>query len=303
MRIVFAGSSEFALPSLRALAEAGHEVTLVLTAADRPGDRGRLAARPVSDLARKMGLAVAQPLRLTAATPEVEAARADLLVVCAYGQLLPEAVLAAFPLRAWGVHPSLLPRHRGASPIAAAILAGDDTTGVTIYAMDERMDAGPILAQATIAVEPRATTPSLTRELAQVASVLLVKALEQQRSGELTATPQDELLATYSHKLSRRDGVISWTMAAVEIDRLVRALQPWPGTSCELQGGPVKLLAGEPQPGDNAGHAPGALLGWEGDSARVATGAGAYLIHSVQPPSGKPMTPAAYVRGRRPGVR
>ncbi len=301
MRVAFAGSSQFSLPSLRALAHAGHDVVVVVTAPDQPGDRGRPAPRPVRDLARELGLAVAQPPRFTAAVvSELQSARAELLIVCAYGQLLRRSVLEAFPLGAWGVHPSLLPRHRGAAPIAAAILEGDATTGVTIYSMDERMDAGPILTRAEVRVHPRATTPALTRELAEIAAELLVRTLEQHTSGALIPAPQDEEQASYTSKLTREDALVSWSMTAAHIDRLVRGLQPWPGTRCQLVGSTVKLLAGEPLTAGSGPGAPGDVLGTQGESLEVATGAGAYLIHLVQPPSAKPMTPAAFLRGRRP---
>lgn len=304
MRIAFAGSAEFSLPSLRALAGAGHEVVVVLTAPDRVGDRGRPAPRPVRDLAAELGLPVAQPERLTAtAVSELQSARAELLVVCAYGQLLRKPVLEAFPLGAWGVHPSLLPRHRGASPIASTILGGDPTTGVTIYAMDERMDAGPILARVELPVAPRATTPVLADQLAQAGADLLLRTLTRYEAGAVVPTPQDETQATYSHKLSRADAAVCWSAPAVQIDRLVRALQPWPGAVCQLGGTTVKLLEGEPLPAAGEAASPGSLVGTVGESVKIATGEGAYLVHLVQPPSARSMTPAAFLRGRRRSAR
>jgi methionyl-tRNA formyltransferase len=301
LRVAFAGSADFSLPSLRALVEAGHEVVLVLTAPDRLGDRGRPARRPVRDLAREMGLPVAQPARLAGpALAELESAKAELLVVCAYGQLLRQPALEAAPNGAWGVHPSLLPRHRGAAPIASAILAGDRSTGVTIYSMDERMDAGPILAQVELPLHPRATTPTLTDVLAAAGAELLLRTLEGYESGEVVPSPQDESRATYSHKLTRADAAISWSLPAVQIDRLVRALQPWPGAICELSGAAVKLLDGEPVPAGGEVAPPGSAIGAVGESVQVATGEGAYLVHLVQPPSARPMTPAAFLRGQRP---
>jgi len=303
VRVVFAGSGEFSIPSLRALAASSHPVELVITAPDATGNRGRPAPRPVRDLARELGLAVSQPVRLTrewqAATPQLAA---EALVVCAYGQLIPASVLALFPRGALGVHPSLLPRHRGASPIAAAILGGDAVTGVTIYQMDERLDAGPIVAQEQLAIPATATTPQLERELAKVGARLLLGVLDQLQLGEVHAWPQELGAVTYSRKVSRMDGEVDWYLPAREIERRLRALSPWPGVSVPLGGARVKLLAGSAiasPPGLEAAL-PGALVGGDGDVAVVSTGDGAFAIDLVQPPGGRPMAPLAYLRGRRP---
>ncbi len=305
MRVVFAGSGEFSLPSLRALAASGHPLTLVITAPDRSGSRGRPAPRPVRDLAHELGLPVEQPARLSAdwagAAPLVSA---DLLVVCAYGQLIPASVLQLFPQGALGVHPSLLPCHRGASPIAAAILAGDSETGVSIYRMDERLDAGPLLAQERVPILGDATNMELERALAEVGARLLVAALAGLDRGEAVLSTQDEGRATYSHKVSRRDGELDWSLPAREIDRKLRALSPWPGVSVLLAGIRVKLLAGtaEPLP-EGVAAAPGTVIGSDADSILVGTGLGAYRVSLVQPPGGRPMPPPAFLRGRRAPVR
>ncbi|MHB1500826.1 MAG: methionyl-tRNA formyltransferase [Candidatus Dormibacteria bacterium] len=304
MRVAFAGSAGFSVPSLRALAESEHEVVRVLTVPDGLGARGHAAPRPVRDLALELGLPVAQPPRLTASRVlELELDRAELLIVCAYGQLLPEGVLATFGRGAWGVHPSLLPRHRGASPIPSAILAGDETTGVTIYQMDLRMDAGPILMQAAIPVPPRTTSPKLSEELALVASELLLETLHQAEEGNLSPMPQDDLVASYCAKMSRGDSVTSWDMPAEKIDRLVRALQPWPGAVAELGGRQLKLLSGEAMAAPDGSAPPGTVIGTVGEAVVVATGAGAYLVQLVQPSSSRAMTPAAFLRGQRQSGR
>ncbi|HUY55293.1 MAG TPA: methionyl-tRNA formyltransferase [Candidatus Nanopelagicaceae bacterium] len=303
MEVVFAGSAEFSLPSLTAVAGSLHPVKLVITAPDARGSRGRPAPRPVRDLAQQLGLPTAQPGRLSRewalATP---ALAGDVLVVCAYGQLIPATVLELFPNGALGVHPSLLPRHRGASPVAAAILAGDGVTGVTIYQMDERLDAGPILAQEEIAISPGATTPELERELADVGARLLIQVLEDAQHGECHPRPQDPGAATYSHKATRLDGELDWALPGLEIERRLRALSPWPGVSVLLGGARVKLLAGTARawPAGAALATPGTLIGGEGDSALISTGDGAFQISRVQPPGARPMGPQAFLRGRRP---
>lgn len=302
MRIAFAGSTTFSLPSLTALAGGPHELAWVLTAAERRGDRGRPAERPVRDLAQCLRLPVLQPERADArALTAAGAGDADLLIVCAYGQLLSDSVLALFHHGAWGVHPSLLPRHRGASPVASAILAGDVETGVSIYQMERRLDAGPVLAQVSAGVPPRATTPALTEMLASKAADLLLRTLESFTAGELEPRSQDEALATYAPKVTRGSGAVSWRMPAITIDRAVRALQPWPGTRADLCGSPVKLLSGEVMAprADIADAAPGDLLGIRDNAVAIATGAGAYLLQKLQPPGSRPMSALAFLHGRR----
>lgn len=302
MRVAFAGSGEFAVPSLRAVARSGHAVALVLTAPNRLGDRGRAAPRPIRDLALELGLPLAQPERLTPTVlGGLGADDAELLVVCDYGQLIPAAVLQSFSKGAVGVHPSLLPKLRGAAPIPAAILAGDQETGVTIYQMDKRMDAGPILAQRVEPISQTTTTPSLSRVLAQLAADLLVETLAHLDDLRVGAVAQDENRATYTAKAVRSDGELSWDLSAERIDRMVRALQPWPGTVVRLAGGTVKVLAGHPRdlPETPTTYAPGTVLKVQAGSALVATGDGAYELDLVQPPGRTPMAAASYLRGRR----
>ena len=295
MRVVFAGSSEFALGPLRALVSSRHQVLAVITAPDRPGHRGRPAPRPVRSLALAVDVPVLQPLRLGAQdlAPALRSG-AELLVVCAYGQLVRRPVLEAFPRGAVGVHPSLLPRHRGASPVAATILAGDLETGVSIYQLDERLDAGPVLARSVIAVPPGATTPELEAALGEVAADLLPATLDDLEMGRLDPRPQEEALATYAPQLARADGKVSWEQPAEEIERLLRALQPWPGVTVELGGLEVKLLAGRALPGPPAASSPASLV--------VPTADGAFQIDVVQPPGRRPMSAAAFLRGRRSPV-
>lgn len=302
MRVAFAGSAEFSLPSLRALANSAHQVELVITAPDRTGSRGRPAPRPVRELASELGLSVIQPVRLSredlVAAP---AGTAQVLAVCAYGQLLHRSVLDLFPKGAVGVHPSLLPRHRGASPIQAAILAGDTESGVTIYQMDERLDAGPVLAQERLPLPPSLTATELSDELAARGGSLLVSVLDELEAGASEPSPQADADATYSAKVGRLDGELDWSLPALDIERRLRALHPWPGVSVPMGGERVKLIAGRVgrPPDGSAVPEPGAVLeGWP-DFVLVGTADGSFKVELVQPAGGRVMAPAAYLRGRR----
>jgi methionyl-tRNA formyltransferase len=308
VRVAFAGSAEFSVPSLQALANSAHSVALVITAPDRPGSRGRSASRPVRDLALDLGLPVLQPARLSPEDMEsLPSGQADILAVCAYGQLVPRSVLNLFPRGAVGVHPSLLPRHRGASPIQAAIMAGDTETGVTIYQMDERLDAGPILVEVSVPLPPNRTATELSEELAERGGSLLVRALGELEAGEAKPRPQADLDATYTPKLGRQDGELDWRLPALQIERRLRALLPWPGVSVPVGGERVKLIAGRavPAPDGASDLGPGSVLEAPGDTLLVGTGAGIFRVELIQPPGRRPMAPGAYLRGHRdsPGGR
>ncbi|MFN2452149.1 MAG: methionyl-tRNA formyltransferase [Candidatus Dormibacteria bacterium] len=299
LRLAFLGTAEFAVPSLRACAEQ-HEVVRVVTQPERPGHRGAPAPRPVADVARELGLPVEQPRRLRdpEATGALLALELDALVVAAYGQLLPARLLDGPRLGGVNVHGSLLPRWRGAAPVAAAILNGDAETGVCIMRMDAGLDTGPVYACESLPIASDATTPALLSALAERGARLLTDVLAGLERGDARAVAQEGAVATLAPRLSRADGELSWTMPPAEIDRRVRALTPWPGTTVELGGQRVRLLDGEPEPGVARG-APGSVLRSERDSLVVACGEGAYQVRQVQPPGGRPMDAAAYLRGRR----
>ena len=299
MRIVFCGTAEFAVPSLRAVAGA-HEVAAVVTQPDRPGSRGRPAPRPVGDAAAALALPVLRPERIRApeAVESILELRPAVLVVAAYGQIIPASLLDG-PLHGGvNVHGSLLPRWRGAAPVAAAILAGDATTGVSIMRMDPGLDTGPVYLTRVVAIGTTETSPQLTERLAALGADALLETLAAIADGSAEAVAQDEQLATLAPRLRREDGVVDWTGAADAVDRRVRALQPWPGVTAPLAGLEVRILEGAAVDGD-AERGPGEVVRLVGEEADVATASGTYRVARVQPPGGRPMSAAAYLRGRR----
>jgi methionyl-tRNA formyltransferase len=305
VRLVFCGTAAFAVPSLRACA-AHHEVLAVVTREDRLGNRGRPAPRPVADFARELGLPVLTPAKIGA--PEVVRGLLDLipdsLVVAAYGQILPISLLDPLPFGAVNVHASLLPRWRGAAPVARAILAGDAETGVSIMRMEEGLDTGPVYATGRVSVGSGATTPALTRLLAELGAVELTSVLEALEHGSATATPQPEDGMTYAQRLTREEGRVDWAArSAVEVDRMVRALQPWPGVVAAIDGMDVQIQAGGAVDAPE-GVAPGVVAGREGESVVIAARDGGYRVDLITPPGRRGMPPAAFLRGRQSsGVR
>jgi methionyl-tRNA formyltransferase len=280
-------------------AAGAHEVVAVVTQPVRLGHRGKPAPRPVADVARELGIAVEQPERIRdeASVQRVLTYDPDALVVAAYGQIIPAALLATPRLGGVNVHASLLPRWRGASPIAAAILAGDERTGVSIMQMDAGLDTGPVYAQREVAITDDATTPLLSAELAEAGATLLLDVLASLERGEAVATPQDESAATYAPRLRRADGLVRWAeLTAGDVDRRVRALQPWPGVTAELHGHAITLLRGRAVQGSGSA---GEIVARDGESIVVAAREDAYRIDAIKPPGGREMTPAAWLRGRR----
>jgi methionyl-tRNA formyltransferase len=233
------------VPSLRALSAAGHEIQLVITQPDRPAGRGmKLSPPQVKVAAEKLRLEVYQPPRIRDPEPltRLKELKPDLLVVVAYGQIIPASVLAIPRLGAVNVHASLLPRHRGAAPVARAILAGDVETGVTIMRMDEKLDHGPILATRATAIAAGEDAAELTFRLAEMGARLLVETLKHVE--DITPLQQDDGAATIAPRLRKEDGELDWDLGAHEIDRRVRALQPWPGATLPTKKGRVKVLKG-----------------------------------------------------------
>jgi len=286
MRIVFLGSAAFAAPSLRALIEVGHEIALVVTQPDRPGNRRRLTPPPLKLAASELGLEVFQPERIASdqSQERLVAAGPELIVVVAYGQIIPRRLLDLPPRGVINVHASLLPRHRGAAPIAAAIREGDQKTGVTIMQMDQALDHGPVLASRETEIGPLEDAAGLTSRLALLGAALLAETLSQ--LDRLRPVAQDESLATVATKLHRQDGEFDWNVGAVTLDRTVRAFRPWPGVTLPWRGGRIKVLRGHL--GDGQGE-PGAVLGSGQGWVEVACGEGSYKLLEVQVPGRRPM--------------
>ena len=232
------------MPSLQALHEAGHEIALVVTQPDRPGHRMKMAPPPVKVAAGELGLPVYQPERIRdpEAVEHLRSVAPEVIVVVAYGQIIPRSILDIPRLGAINVHASLLPRWRGAAPVARAILAGDRETGVSIMAMDEQLDHGPILSTSFVAIGASDDAPSLGKRLADEGAWTLVETLKDLE--EIVPRDQDHAEATVAPKLTKQEGELDWSMGAEEIDRRVRALQPWPGATLPTSRGRVKVLSG-----------------------------------------------------------
>src|SRR6056297_216239 len=254
MKVLFAGTPEIAVPSLRALADSGHEVVGVLTAPDRPKGRGRtLHPSPVKDLALELGVPVLEPERLGAeARRQVAILGADVLACFAYGKIFGPRFLELFPRGGLNVHPSLLPRHRGPSPIPGAILAGDIETGVTVQELALEMDAGDIVAQESIPLTGTETTASLSGVVASLGGRLLVDVLDRLADGRVERRPQHHNEATFTRLVRKEDGEIDWSRPAVEIDRMVRAYTPWPHAFTSFRGERLVVLEAVPAPGNGA---------------------------------------------------
>ena len=297
MRVAFAGTPPFAATALEALAASGHEVVAVLTQPDRPAGRGmRLTASAVSEAAERLGLPVAKypTLRDPAAQAAMREARLDVMVVAAYGLLLPAEVLQIPRHGCINIHASLLPRWRGAAPIQRAILAGDRRTGVSIMQMDAGLDTGPVLLEAAIDIAPEDTTGSLTRSLARLGAQTVVTALE--KLGDLPARPQDESQATRAPKVTKGEAAIDWTESSESVDRRIRAFNPSPGAESRLGGEMVKIWEAIPVAGD--GQA-GEIVVCDGQRVVVACGTGGLELRRVQRAGGKPVSAVELARGSR----
>jgi len=300
MRIVFLGTGEIGVPSLRALARE-HDVAAVFTQPDRPAGRDlKLRPSPVKVAAGDLGLPVSQPekIRRPEAVAELQTLGAELMVVAAYGQILPRSILELPRFGCLNVHASLLPRHRGASPIQAAILAGDAETGVTIMQMDEGLDTGAMLRKAATPIGPRETAGALHDRLAEMAPEPLLEVIRALARGSLAPEKQDESLATYAPKLSKQDGRVDWRKPAAEIDRVIRAMTPWPGAFTFLPGATPRLLKihRAALSGGESGE-PGTLLETSPRGIVVAAGAGALVLEEVQLAGGRRLAAADFLRG------
>lgn len=305
MRVVFLGTGEIGVPSLKALVER-HEVAAVFTQPDRPAGRDlKLRASPVKTVAGGLGLPVFQPekIRTPEAVAELAAFQADVIVVVAYGQILPRRILELPRFGCLNVHASLLPRHRGASPIHAAILAGDAESGVTIMQMDEGLDTGAMLRVVRTPISNVDTAGSLHDRLAELAPEGLLHVMADLERGVATPESQDKTLATYAPKLTRQDGHIDWTVPAVDIDLRIRGMTPWPGAFTFLPDGRM-LKIHRATLADTMGQ-PGEVMATSGGRMVVSAGAGGICLEEVQVAGGKRLPAADFLRGHAvsPGMR
>lgn len=297
LRTVFMGSPEFAVPSLEALHERT-EVVLVVTQPDQPAGRGRhLQPTAVKQRALELGLAVVTPvsLRKPSYAPELAALAPELIVVVAYGKILPPDVLAVPRHGCWNVHASILPRHRGAAPIQWAIWSGDRETGVTLMQMDVGLDTGPMLLTAHLPIADDDTSGSLHEKLAPLGAELVGQGLEHLAAGTLQVTPQDNAAATLAPLLEKEAGRVDWTQAATAVSARIRAVDPWPGAFTMLGGEPLKLW--RPRVMEASGT-PGAVLGAGREGLVIACGSGAVAIGELQLPGRKRLGAAALLAGR-----
>lgn len=303
MRIVFMGSPEFSVPSLEHLLFNRYEVVAVYTQPDKPAGRGRaLVPPPVKKAALRWGLQVVQPtsLRSEEAIAQLDEFKPDVIIVCAYGHILPQTVLDIPPYQCVNVHFSLLPKHRGASPVTAAILAGDEFTGVSIMLVRKELDTGPILSMASVPISPRDNAGTLTDKLSLVGAGLLQEALTGWWRGENTPRPQNDSGATYFPQVKKGDGEIEWRLPAVAIWRRVRAYYPWPGSYTTWRGKQLKIIEAAVLPGEGTLEA-GRVVALPGREVvlGIACSEGILGVLKVQLAGKKAVTAADFVRGQR----
>ncbi|MBI3321263.1 MAG: methionyl-tRNA formyltransferase [Candidatus Omnitrophica bacterium] len=296
MRVIFFGTSEFAVPSLERLAASSHTMVMCVTQPDRPQGRGLdVTPSPVKRAAVQRGLPLIQPERLDRHV--VESAHPDIGVVVAYGRLIQRELLEWPAHGMLGIHPSLLPKYRGAAPVAWALLNGETLTGVTIFRLNERVDAGEIVSQQTLPIAPQENADTLTRRLAQLGAGAVLSAVEQIAAGRARFAPQDEASASLAPKLTKAQGRIDWQASAEQIERLVRATVPWPGATVEWRGVFLKLRSVSVNDPRARKAAPGTIVQVEPSAVTVATGQGTLAIREVQPAGRRRMSIKEFLAG------
>lgn len=295
MKIIFAGTADFALPTLHALLKSSHEICAIYTQPDRPAGRGqKLVASPVKNLAVLNHLPIYQPTTLKDlhTQQQFQKLNADILVNVAYGLLIPEIILNAPKFGCINIHPSLLPRWRGAAPIQRSIMAGDTITGITIMKMDMGFDTGDIYKQITMPITETDTTKILLEKTANIGAELLLKVLTEIESGSATATPQTNIGIIYAHKITKEEGKIDWTKSAKELDCMIRAFNPWPIAYTEISAKNIRIWQAEPlssQTIDLVNIQPGTIVQSSKQGIDVVTGDGLLRLLKLQLPGSKPL--------------
>jgi methionyl-tRNA formyltransferase len=301
LKVSFAGTPEFAVPTLQALADSRHQLVGVLTQPDRPAGRGReLKSSPVKELTLKLGLPLSQPpsLKTEADRAALAAWNPDVLVVVAYGLILPVTALTLPRLGCLNVHASLLPRWRGAAPIQRAVLAGDARTGVTIMQMDAGLDTGPVLAERSVELTGEESSQSLFDQLARLGAGALAETLDALEAGTVTAVEQSSSGVTYAAKIDKKEAQVDWQRSAVEIGRQIRAFNPWPIAQTVWDGQQLRLWEAQPRSDEDPAAAPGQVLGLIGQHLLVRCGQGSLAIARLQLPGRRPVTAREFAAGR-----
>ena len=298
MKIIFMGTPDFAVGTLRSLAEAGHEITLVVSQPDKPKGRGHaMVPTPVKVVAEELGIPVFQPVKIREAKDVLEKTEADVCVVAAFGQIIPASILHMKKYGCINVHASLLPKYRGAAPIQWAVIDGEKESGVTIMQMDEGLDTGDMLAKAIVPLDEKETGGSLFDKLSEAGGRLCVEALAKLEKGEIIPEKQGESPTAYASMLDKKMGNIDWNKSAVVIERLVRGLNPWPSAYTHLDGKTLKIWACDVLPQSASKGESGEILEVTKDAIHVQTGDGILVLREIQLAGKARMDAGAFLRG------
>ena len=298
MKIIFMGTPDFAVGTLRSLAEAGHEITLVVSQPDKPKGRGHaMVPTPVKVVAEELGIPVFQPVKIRDAKDILEKTEADVCVVAAFGQIIPASILHMKKYGCINVHASLLPKYRGAAPIQWAVIDGEKESGVTIMQMDEGLDTGDMLAKAIVPLDEKETGGSLFDKLSEAGGRLCVETLAKLEKGEITPEKQGESPTAYASMLDKKMGNIDWNKSAVVIERLVRGLNPWPSAYTHLDGKTLKIWACDVLPQSASKGESGEILEVTKDAIHVQTGDGILVLREIQLAGKARMDAGAFLRG------
>ena len=298
MKIIFMGTPDFAVGTLRSLAEAGHEITLVVSQPDKPKGRGHaMVPTPVKVVAEELGIPVFQPVKIREAKDVLEKTEADVCVVAAFGQIIPASILHMKKYGCINVHASLLPKYRGAAPIQWAVIDGEKESGVTIMQMDEGLDTGDMLAKAIVPLDGKETGGSLFDKLSEAGGRLCVETLAKLEKGEITPEKQGESPTAYASMLDKKMGNIDWNKSAVVIERLVRGLNPWPSAYTHLDGKTLKIWACDVLPKSASKGESGEILEVTKDAIHVQTGDGILVLREIQLAGKARMDAGAFLRG------